>query len=494
MTRDSRKHEERIVRASFIVTISICLFFFLLFGYLARGWIRGTDGQSYYALARSIYFDHDFDLTNELLELTPHPEHFGNLTRESPSVTRNWFHLGYAILAQPFFLLAHALSLLYNAVFSEPAIMDGYRGIFGIIVPAGTLVYAVLSLWIIYRILTLFFPVHISALASCTAVLSTSLIWYITGQPTYSHVHALFCISLLSLLSLKFYTNEITSISWGIYLGVGCLVSLSVMSHPLSLVFALLPIIGICVGILTSVSARKSLWKVSVKAVFAFAAAVLCYFPQMLYYKVVFGGWLENTYAYSGNNFRFSDPLLVETLFSTNHGLFLWTPISLLSIVGLFLLFKETRAYRIFIVSLSLSFLLNWYLVASYYYLDQPVYHGGNSFGSRYFSGFAIFFALGWGALLERFWRWKKAAIAVSSLLVLWNLQLMIQQRYFEWIPLCGVIPHMQVFYNYRKLPDAIEKFKAKHFHGSSAERMETGIQFCVIRIERVQHDQGGRL
>jgi hypothetical protein len=114
-------------------------------------------------------------------------------------------------------------------------------------------------------------------------------------------------------------------------------------------------------------------------------------------------------------------PHFFEVLFSPQHGLFLWSPILLLFIVGGWLLFRRDRETALV---LALGFLSQVYISGA---VDSWTQAG--AFGSRRFIATTILFAA-WGGILlfVLAQRIRPVGIAlVTGFLIVWNLSLMIQ-------------------------------------------------------------------
>jgi len=119
------------------------------------------------------------------------------------------------------------------------------------------------------------------------------------------------------------------------------------------------------------------------------------------------------------------------------------------------MLLKDGRN-RFFLLSLLICFLLTWYIIAT---VDYSL---ANSFGNRGFDGSTLFFALGWTKILSML-NTKKIIVVICLLFVLWNIQLLFQQRYLGWLPYNGEVPHLQVFKNYKNLPSVFDRLKSKY-------------------------------
>ena len=120
------------------------------------------------------------------------------------------------------------------------------------------------------------------------------------------------------------------------------------------------------------------------------AGALLGALPELASKWIVHGSPLR-----SGRLTRFywDAPRLWDTGFSTQHGLFLWTPLLLASVAGLALLAR--RAPRVGVPLLA-SFAAAYYVVACY-----ELWHGSSSYGNRFFVPLTPVFVIGLAALLD---------------------------------------------------------------------------------------------
>jgi hypothetical protein len=119
-------------------------------------------------------------------------------------------------------------------------------------------------------------------------------------------------------------------------------------------------------------------------------------------------------------------PYFLSVLFSSEHGLFSWTPLLLLATAGLVLFrWREPRVGTPFLAA-ALAF---YVFIACY-----PDWAGISSFGNRLFISVTPLFILGLSVFLERvstLFRGQRAAIATASVVLasfmLWNAEFMFQ-------------------------------------------------------------------
>jgi hypothetical protein len=149
------------------------------------------------------------------------------------------------------------------------------------------------------------------------------------------------------------------------------------------------------------------------------AAAFVVFLPQLAVYNALYGRpWpapqVENKMI------KYS-PHFFEVLFSTEHGLFFWSPILLLfAAAGLWMVKKDRVAGLVLLA----AFVAQVYISGA---VDSWTQAG--AFGSRRFVGATPIFAI-WGAFLFAALepRMRKFGVAaLASFFILWNVSLMIQ-------------------------------------------------------------------
>ena len=159
--------------------------------------------------------------------------------------------------------------------------------------------------------------------------------------------------------------------------------------------------------------------KVAVDCGVFFAVFAVSLLPTFISRQIIYGNPFETGYP-SLATWNWTSPVLLKVLFSSDHGMFTWTPILILATAGIYFLI---RCDALLGVSSLLTFLAFYYFIASYSDWD-----GLSGFGNRFFVFLTPIFVLGLAALLNALSEWLgkraralAAALPVLALLVIWN-------------------------------------------------------------------------
>lgn len=151
----------------------------------------------------------------------------------------------------------------------------------------------------------------------------------------------------------------------------------------------------------------KNLPKLGVSAL----AAFLFFIPQMLYWREMTGNWLR--YSYTDEHFIYwNKPKILDVLFDVQNGLFLYSPMVLLMVLGIFIGLKE-RKYQA--PSLLVIFCAATYIFASWW-----AWWFGGAFGHRCYVEYYALLALPLAGVFEKIFalrskilRWLILAVVV---------------------------------------------------------------------------------
>jgi len=422
----------------------ILLFVFTL--PLVNPWIRG-DGVGYYAFARSLLIEHKLDFTQDWLRANA-SFRMGRLDADgqidpgqytSTGHLDNHFSIGPAILWSPFLIAAHA-GVLFADRFGARIPADGFSRPYTFAMALGTALYGFLAVVISFALARRFVSDFWAFIAAVGIWFGSSLPAYMYFDPSWSHAQSAFVVALFVWYWLR--TRGRRSIAqWAV---LGAIAGLMIDVYYVTAAVVLLPIVESLAGYWQSL---RAIPRVSVAPLIAGNAVfsvvlIAVFFPTLVAKKIIYGSFFNFGYT---EHWYWNSPAFFKVCFSSNHGLFTWTPILVLSILGLFALRAHDRALSAYLIGV---FVLYLYVMGCY-----ENWHGISSFGSRFFVALTPLFVIGLAALFD--WVARKStpyrarimALGTTSALVLWNLGLL-----FQWgmhlIPPRGPISWRDAAYN----------------------------------------------
>jgi len=421
---------------------------------LVNPWVRG-DGVGYYAFARALLIQHNLDFTADYQHGN---EGFREARLNANGIPRdefrtatghldNHFTIGPAILWAPFLLCAHAGVLVARATGSHVA-ADGFSLPYLMAMALGTLCYGFAALCISYRVACRFVEAHWALLATCAIWWASSLPVYMYFNPSWSHAHSAFTVALFFWYWL--HTRQQRSLRQWLVLGLISGLMLNVYYPNFLTLLVMVPEAieeyreALGHGNVSTQSRRSLRTVILRQLLFGFVIFVTL-LPTFLTKYVVYGSLFETGYIPIRLWF-WKSPWLFALLFSSNHGLFSWTPILILSILGIFLFWRKFPGVGLSVLVVIIAF---YYFMAAY-----PDWSGISSYGNRFFVSLTVFFVLGLASLLSfaasAFPTRLSANASLGVLLaffVFWNVGLI-----FQWgsrmIPARGPVSWRQVAYN----------------------------------------------
>jgi Dolichyl-phosphate-mannose-protein mannosyltransferase len=424
---------------------------FLLTLPLVNPWVRG-DGVGYYAYLRSALIDHDLRFENDYLAanesfVLAHIDPQGRLLPHLYTKTgyvENHFSVGPAILWAPVMLAVHGTVLLADQ-FGAHVLADGYSRPYLLAMALTTACYGFLSLFLAFRIARKYFDVQWTFLATVGIWMASSLPIYMYFNPSWSHALSAFTVALF-LWYWERTRLQRTAGQWAI---LGLFAGLMGNVYYPNVILLIFPALEV-VHLLRAKQRDSGRPIIPIqKLALSCAVFVMVFFaslsPTFITRKIIYGNPFETGYP-AISTWNWTSPALLKVLFSSDHGMFSWTPILVLAAVGLPFLIKRDALLG---GGSLLTFLAYYYFIASY-----PDWDGLSSFGNRFFVSLTPIFILGLAALLSSFSSWlgkttRAVAVAcpVLALLVVWNLGFI-----FQWgthmVPVRGEISWTTMVHN----------------------------------------------
>ena len=384
--------------------------------HLAGGRIGG-DGVMYYVQLRSLLKDADIDLTNEYT-------HYELIDREDLRVRtktglrRSIFAIGPALAWAPFFAMGEAVARVERAA-GRDSDLSGYGPAHVNATALGSFAYGFAALLLIHDLLRRHFGPGL-ALAAVLALWAGSFLhWYMVHQPTMSHAPSAFGAALVIAL----WERSRGTRTWRGSLALGLALGFAMCLRWQNGVLLVLPAFDLA----RAAWARTAAWRSLAAGAGALGAGALVgALPQMIAWNALYGMWLL-PYPPHGTDFvRLDHPYVLETLFSSRHGMLSWTPLLWLGFLGFVPLLRRRPALA--------APLLVPLVLMTYVNMCSGDWWAGGSFSIRRFDPLLAPFALGIAACLE--WtaallqRRPQIALAAAVLpLVVWNAGLWEQVR-----------------------------------------------------------------
>ena len=432
---------------------------------LMNPWVRG-DGVGYYAFARALLIQHNLDFTPDYnaanasfrdarLDENGKPK---PVFRTATNHLENHFTVGPAILWAPFLIVAHACVLVARALGSNVA-ADGFSAPYRFSMALGTAVYAFLGLLLAMRIAAKYAGERWAFLATVAIWWASSLPVYMYFNPSWSHAHSEFVVALF-LWYWHDTRDARTTMQWIVLAAIAGLMLNVYYPNAMVLVVLVVEALPQYLAALRRKQPRDGerieprpderkaqpsiVQLVMNHALFA-AVMIVCLLPTFVSRFVIYGNPFESGYV-SLKDWAWRSPYFLAVLFSSEHGLLVWTPVIALACIGAVIFaLREPRVGGAILAAL-LAF---YFFIACY-----PDWAGISSFGNRFFVSLTPIFIIGLSVFFDRaarFFRSQRTAMVafgvVTAILVVWNLAFI-----FQWgthlVPARGPIVWSEMIHN----------------------------------------------
>lgn len=437
--------------SKFIATPKFLFILFLCSLPLVNPWVRG-DGVGYYAYLRSALIGHNLRFEDDYLAAnasfiigrTDGRDHLLPKMFTKTGYVENHFSVGPAILWAPIMLVVHSAVQVADRLGAHVA-ADGFSRPYLLAMALTTACYGFLSLLLAYRIARKYFDDQTSFLATVGIWMASSLPVYMYFNPSWSHAISAFTVSLY----LWYWERTKLRRTAGQWAVLGLLAGLMGNVYYPNAILLIFPALEIAFLLLqeksdpgtTAVTIKNLAVRFGIFSV-VFLASLS---PTFITRKIIYGNPFETGYppVWSWN---WTSPVLLKVLFSSDHGMFIWTPILIFAVIGLFFLIQCDLLLGLGSI---ITFFAFYYFIASY-----PDWDGISSFGNRFFVSLTPIFILGLAALISSFASWfgkTTRAFAftapVLALFILWNLGFI-----FQWgthmVPARGEISWSAMIHN----------------------------------------------
>ncbi|MBW6484132.1 MAG: hypothetical protein K0B10_13855 [Vicingaceae bacterium] len=377
-----------------------------------------SDGRGYYAYLPAVFIYQDWDwgfvFENEKKLYPNTPYVAGDYLNTVDNDLVNRYFSGTALLMLPFFLLAMGFSYLLGFP------IDGYSMPFFIAIIFASLFYFLAGLYFIRKTLLKYnFSELTIAVVLISFGLGTNLFHYATIETSMSHVYSFFLISLFIYYAKSLSENY----TFKRIIKLGLVVSLIFLVRPTNVLVVLFLPFFFSDG--KSLIAFLKKYVTDYKALFItiLIFILIVSIQPIFYYLQVGKPWV---YAYYDAKLILSEPHLIKVLFSYRKGLFVYTPITFIAILGLIFLIKKNKFQTI---TWLLAFMVFTYILSSWSWW----WYGG-SFGMRPFIELFPLFTILLAILVQAFKKIYFKGIIILLLLLLCRVNFIQAYQYRTFI------------------------------------------------------------
>lgn len=391
-----------------LICIAICLFVTTNIHWNKNKWqnIIEADAKGYYAYlpATFIYHDLNFGFYDSIEKKKYYNEFLVYDYRSSApnGSIIDKYYCGTALAQTPFFLIAHTLTLLSGND------ADGYSRIYMLCLTIAALFYLWIGCHYLNKLLEMYqVTAPYRSFIIPVIIFGTNLFFYSVCEMGMSHVYSFAFISMFCYYSKLFFEQKNSK-----YFLIACVL--------LGFVFLIRPVNGMVVLALPYLAGSWLNFKNTIlelfKSIKSIVLGIALFFIligiQAIIYKVSTNQWW--VYSYGDEKFDFMHPHFLDILFSYKKGLFVYTPIYLVSLLGLYAVGKQNK-YEI--LSFFLFFIVCTYILSSWW----NWWYGG-SFSSRVYVEYIPFFAIMLGKLLLLLKTKIQKLISISIIVLLVGL------------------------------------------------------------------------
>lgn len=324
------------------------------------------------------------------------------------------YYVGTAVAQLPFFLTAHSLCIATGGD------ADGYSKIYMVLVCVAALFYLFIGMIYLNKTLILYdITEKQRSFILITMVFGTNLFYYSVSEPALSHIFSFAFISMfIYFVKLYFSKHKPKHILFVAFI--------------LGMIVLIRPVNGLIIFLIPFLAGSFESLKIGFKYILnslgtlliGSSIFILIVSIQLIIYKYSTGNYF--IYAYGEEGFNFLSPHIIDILFSYRKGLFLYTPIYLISFAGIYFLFPNKK-YE------ALTWLTFFFLI-TYVFSSWWMWYYGGSFSSRVYVEFLPFFMIMLSFLLKNLQSKISKIVTyslLSILLVICQIQTF-QYRYYD--------------------------------------------------------------
>lgn len=335
-----------------------------------------SDGKGYYGYLPAIFIYHDLNFRFfDSIEAKYYDEHVKYDYRQNIDGNMiDKYFAGVAVMQMPFFLAGHVTTLMSD----QPS--DGYSKWYVIWTCIGGIFWLTFGLFYLRKFLKL----HGASDGQAAFILfviyfGTNLFYYAIVEPAMSHVYSFALVSAFLYYGKKWIDtgNASSAFKCAVALGMIALV------RPVN-VLIVLWLMFEAGGIFRLWERMRELFSCVKYVLLSVAAVFIPMVIQLLIWKMQTGSWFVNSYG--DEAFHFTQPHVLDFLFSYKKGMFVYVPLTFIALLGVVPMWKKDSGKALLAI---LFFVIVFYVLSSWW-----MWYYGGSFGTRVIVEYLPVFAL----------------------------------------------------------------------------------------------------
>ena len=235
------------------------------------------------------------------------------------------YFCGIAILQAPFFFIGHGLAAISGAP------LDGFSAPYQYAILFGAIFWAFLGFVILRKVLMRFYNDEVAAITLLLIALASNLIQYVSKDGAMAHAFIFPLYAMVIWMTVKWHERP----AIGTAMGIGLICGLAVICRPTELLMIFIPVLWNTHTQEGREEKKQLILKYKSHIAWCILAGFFAILPQLLYWKYTTGSFVFDV----GSKWVFLDPWF-RVLFGAESGWFLYTPVAILMVLGLFFIRK----------------------------------------------------------------------------------------------------------------------------------------------------------
>lgn len=447
-----------------VITLFLVLVVMRIFSLTPNELSWDVFGYYLYLPATFIHHDpflHDITWIHELIRARPVIT--GTLyqlsTAPDNSTPMYFFLMGTALCYLPFFLLGHGIAWITGAP------MDGFSSPYQITLAVGCLLYALIGLFYLRKVLLRFFSDGVTAATLAVIVLGTNYLHFATAK-NLETAGFLFCwMTVLVWNTMRWHEDQRRRN----LLMIAFSIAMITLIKPSEIVCGLIPLLWGVTGRATFLGKLRLIRKHWKDLGLAILLGLLVLGPQLLYWRLMTGHFIYDSYKNFGVGLDLSRPHILNVLFSFRKGWLIYTPVMLFALAGFIPFHRRSReAFWAVVVYCIVSF----YILASW-----SEWWYGASYSIRpmitLYPVLAIPLGHAFAYIVERRTVARLLGIGMVVVLLLWNGFQLWQFRHWVLHPYLTTKAYYWAVFGRTSVPPGAEKLLSFDHSFDGSDRME---------------------